>query len=344
MRAAVLLEPGRIEMQTRPIPSPGPDELLVRIACVGICGSDVHYYRYGRIGDQMVKSPLPMGHEGAGFVQAVGANVKGFDIGQLVALEPSRVCGWCEQCRAGRYNLCPNVKFLGTPPVDGIFQEYYLFHFSQCFAVPDGISPAAAAMVEPFVTGFCASRELHPIPSQTALIIGVGSIGLSCVNMARLYGATTIIAMDKLDNRLALASKQGATHVLNVTKSDPLEFVKDVTSGRGVDCIYEASGAGSEVSTLLVDAAAINAKISLIGIPTDDYLSFPTHTARRRSLTVYNVRRFANCYQQVLTLLAAGKIDLDPWVTHRFSLEQVPEALELADSYADGVIKALVEM
>lgn len=344
MRASVLLSPENIQMQTRPVPSPGPEEVLVRIACVGVCGSDVHYYRHGRIGDQIVKSPQCLGHEGAGFVEALGSEVTNLPVGQLVACEPNRVCGWCTQCRTGHYNLCPNVKFLGTPPIEGIYQEYYLFHVSQCFAVPDGISPAAAAMIEPFVTGLCASRDLCPQPGQSALIIGVGAIGLSCLNMARIYGATTIIALDKLDHRLTVAGEQGATHTLNVTTADPLQFVMEITQGQGVDCIYEASGAGTEVANLMIEAAARNAQLSMIGIPADDYLSIPIHQARRRGLIIRNVRRFSNCYPPTINLLAAGKIDLDRWVTHRFPLEQVPQALELAESYADGVVKAVVQM
>ena len=344
MRAAVLIKPGHIEMQTRPVPTPAPDEVLIRIACVGVCGSDIHYYRHGRIGDQIIKAPQCMGHEGSGYIEAVGADVTGLQLGQLVALEPNRSCGWCTQCRAGRYNLCPDVKFLGTPPVEGIYQEYYCLHFSQCFPVPDNVSPAAAAMVEPFVTGFCASRSLHPEPGHSALVIGVGSIGLGCVNMARLYGATTIIALDKLDSRLALAARQGATHTLNVTASDPLDFVHSIVGSDGVDCVYEASGAGSEVAQLMVTAAVRNGKLSIMGIPTEDELSLPIHHARRRGLTIYNVRRFANCYPQAIRLVAAGKVDLDAWVTHRFPLEQVPQALELAESYSDSVVKALIEM
>ena len=344
MRAAVLLKPGQIQMQDRPVPSPGPDEILVRIACVGLCGSDIHYYRHGRIGEQIVKSPLCLGHEPAGFVTAVGSDVHGFEIGQLVACDPGRVCGWCTQCRTGYYNLCPIVKFLGTPPVEGVFQEYYLFHFSQCFSVPNGISPAAAALVEPFVTGFCVSRILAPVPAHSALVIGVGAIGLSCVNMARIYGATTIIALDKLDNRLALAAEQGATHTLNVTRGDALDFVREFTKGRGVDCIYEASGAGQEVADLFIQAAAINAQLALIGIPLDDYFPLLIHQARRRGLTIHNIRRFANCYAQVIQLLAAGRIDLDSWVTHRFALDQLPQAMELAGNYDDNVVKALIEM
>ena len=344
MRASVLLVPEKIEMKTRPVPSPGPDEVLVRIASVGVCGSDIHYYRYGRIGDQIVKAPQCLGHEGSGYIAALGSDVKGLQIGQLVALEPSRVCGWCEQCRSGNYNLCPHVKFLGTPPVEGIFQDYYLFHVSQCFPVPDGVSPAAAAMIEPFVTGLCASRDINPRPGQSALIIGVGAIGLSCLNMARLYSATCIIALDKLDSRLTLAATQGATHTLNVTKGDPLDFVMEVTQGRGVDCVYEASGAGPEVADLMVKAAVRNGQLSVIGIPVDDHLPIPIHEARRRGLIIRNVRRFANCYPPSIRLLSDGKIDLDSWVTHRFPLEQVPQALELAEKYADGVVKAAVEM
>ena len=344
MRASVLIKPGQIEMRSRPVPSPGPDEVLVRIACVGVCGSDVHYYRHGRIGDQILKSPQCLGHEGSGYVEALGSDVSGLQIGQLVALEPSRVCSWCKQCRTGNYNLCPNVEFLGTPPVEGIFQEYYVFHFSQCFPVPDGISPAAAAMVEPFVTGLCASRSLQPQPGHSALVIGVGSIGLGCVNMARLYGATCVIALDNLDHRLELAARQGATHTLNVTKSDPLDFIHSLVGFQGVDCVYEASGAGPEVARLMVTAAARNAKLSLIGIPVEDELPLPIHEARRRGLIIHNVRRFANCYPAAIRLVAAGKVDLDSWVTHRFSLEQVPQALELADSYSDGVVKALIEI
>ena len=344
MRAAVLIKPSHIEIQQRPIPSPSPDEILVRIACVGVCGSDIHYYRHGRIGDQIIKAPQCLGHEGAGFVEAVGSKVQGFKIGQLVACEPNRSCGWCAQCRSGHYNLCPDVKFLGTPPVEGIFQEFYLFHFSQCFPVPVDVSPAAAAMIEPFVTGLCASRLLRPEPGHSALVIGVGAIGLSCVNMARLYGATSIITLDKLDPRLSLAAQQGATHTLNVTKSDPLDFVHSIVGPDGVDCVYEASGAGPEVAELMVISAIRNGKLALVGIPEPDQIPLQIHDARRRGLTIHNVRRFANCYPAAIRLLAAGKVDLDAWITHRFSLEQVPQAMELVDNYADGVVKAVIDI
>ncbi|NIA07477.1 MAG: alcohol dehydrogenase catalytic domain-containing protein [Actinobacteria bacterium] len=344
IRASVLIKPGQIEMQSRPRPAPGPDEVLVRIACVGVCGSDIHYYRHGRIGDQILKSPQCLGHEGSGYIEAIGSDVRGFEVGQLVALEPSRVCGWCSHCRQGNYNLCPQVKFLGTPPIEGIFQEYYVFHFSQCFPVPAGVSPAAAAMIEPFVTGLCASRSLRPEPGHSALIIGVGAIGLGCVNMARLYGATCVIALDKLDHRLELAAHQGATHTLNVTRSDPLDFIHSVAGSPGVDCVYESSGAGQEVAQLMVTAAVRNGKLSVMGIPLEDELPLPIHEARRRGLIIHNVRRFANCYPAAIRLVASGKVDPEAWVTHRFSLEQIPQALELADSYADGVVKALIEM
>ncbi len=344
MRAAVLVKPGQIQMQTRPVPSPGPDEVLVRISCVGVCASDVHYYRYGQVGDHIVEVPQCLGHEGAGFIEALGSEVHGFELGQLVACEPSRVCGWCTQCRTGHYNLCPDVKFLGTPPVEGIFQEYYLFHFSQCFPVPAGVSPAGVAMLEPFVSGFCAARALHPEPGHTALVVGAAAIGLSCVNMARLYGATTIIALDKFDHRLALAAQQGATHTLNVTKADPVDFIRRVVGKQGVDCAYEASGAGPAVAEVLLAAPTSNGKVSLIGIPREDRFPLLIHEARHKSVTIHNVRRFANCYPAAIRLLAAGKIDLDSWITHRFPLDRVAEAMELAGNYADNVVKALIEM
>lgn len=343
MKAAVLHAKRDMRIEDRPRPKPSGSQVLIRVRAVGVCGSDVHYYTEMCIGDQVVRKPQPVGHEFAGEVAEVGQAVEHVRVGRRVAIEPGRPCKQCRQCLEGRPNCCPNVVFYGTPPVEGALQEYVLADEEQCIPIPDAMSFAEAAMLEPLQVGVHAYNLVPCRPGDWVAIVGAGSIGLSCLAMAHAAGATRIIMTDKLDYRLELAAKLGATHAVNITRENPMEAVKRLTDGQGADVVYEASN-GADGLDQAVSLATIGGHVAAVGIPPVDEVKFSTHHPRRKQLTVQWIRRSAHTLRQALELVAGGKVNVKPWVTHRFPLERASEAFELVDAYRDGVLKAVIEM
>src|SRR5215216_4423246 len=231
-RAAVLTRPGEIVVEDRPIPEPGPREVLVEIASVGVCGSDIHYYEHGRIGPFVVNAPLILGHESAGRVAAVGDEVTKHAVGDRVTLEPGVPCGRCEQCRAGRYNLCPDVVFFATPPVDGAFADYAVIHEDFAFSLPDSLSDDVGALMEPLSVAIWACRRAGVTAGDRVLVTGAGPIGLLVLQVARAFGATQVEISDVSEPRLALARRTGATRALRAGEDHPAE----------ADALIECSG------------------------------------------------------------------------------------------------------
>src|SRR2546429_3017260 len=213
MNAAVLYAPHDLRVEQRPIPTPLDGEVLVRILSVGVCGSDVHYYEHGRIGDFVVKSPLVLGHESSGEIVEVGNGVSQARVGERVAIEPGEPCGRCDQCLAGRYNLCPNIRFHGTPPVDGTLSEFVTVKSALAFNVPDEISDNAAALLEPLSVGIWAIRKAGTQIGTSLLIAGAGPVGLVTTKVALAMGATRIAVTDVNRHRLSAALAGGATEI-----------------------------------------------------------------------------------------------------------------------------------
>ena len=208
-RAAVLMRPGEIAMQQRPIPTPAPREVLVEVTSVGVCGSDVHWYEHGRIGDLVVRSPLVLGHECAGRVAATGEDVTKHAVGDRVCLEPGVPCGRCRECRGGRYNLCVDVAFFATPPVDGAFADFVTIHEDFAFALPDGMSDDVGALMEPLSVGIWACRKAGITAGDRVLVTGAGPIGLLAMQVARAFGATDVAIADVNEHRLSAARRMG---------------------------------------------------------------------------------------------------------------------------------------
>lgn len=190
MRASVMTGVGTLVIEDRPVPTPGPHEVLVEVAAVGVCGSDVHYYRHGRIGDFVVEEPMILGHELSGRIAAVGEGVDPARVGQRVAVEPQHACRRCKQCKAGRYNLCPEMKFYATPPVDGAFCRYVTIDDDMAHPVPDSMSDDAAALLEPLSVAITTMRKAGIVPGSSILIAGAGPIGVICAQTARAFGAS----------------------------------------------------------------------------------------------------------------------------------------------------------
>lgn len=333
MRVSVLTAPRTIELEDRPEPQPGPGEVLVRVAAVGVCGSDVHYYREGRIGPFVVEAPLVLGHEAAGEVVALGEGVTRRAVGDRVSIEPGVPDLTCPLCLEGRYNLCPNMRFFATPPVDGAFAEYVTIHESFAHAIPDAVSDDAAALLEPLSVAIWACEKARVAPGDRVLVNGAGPIGLLCVQTALAFGATEVLAADLNAHRLAAAEAMGATATLDVGRA-PLE-------DRGVeaDVLLECAGVPRATASAL-HALARGGRAVLVGSGSED-VPLPLMQLQTRELELHGLFRYANTWPTAIAMVAAGRVDLDRLVTGRYGLEQTEDALNagLADPAS---IKAIV--
>lgn len=247
MNAAVMEGIGKMGYTRRPIPTPKADEVLVKLEYVGICGSDMHYYETGAIGDYVVEPPFVLGHEPGGTVVEVGSNVKHLKAGDRVALEPGKTCGRCEFCRQGKYNLCPDVVFFATPPVDGVFQEYVAHEAALCFKLPDNVSTLEGALIEPLAVGFHAANQGGAHAGQTAVVMGAGCIGLVSMMALKAQGVSRVYVVDVMAKRLEKALELGADGVVNGKEEDAVEAVRRLTGSAGCDLVIET--AGTEITT-----------------------------------------------------------------------------------------------
>lgn len=322
--AAVLYAAGELRIESRERPAPGPHEVLVAVSTVGVCGSDVHYYRHGRIGQYVVRAPLVLGHEAAGVVVGLGPHAARHSLGQRVAMEPGVPCGRCRQCRAGRYNLCPHVRFFATPPVDGAFISYLTIHEDFAYAVPDGLSDDAAALIEPFSVGLWACRKAGVRPGEAVLITGAGPVGLVALQAARCFGASDVTVSDVNPHRLELARQLGASRTVDV-RTQPL-----TEAGQTVDVLLECSGIPSAVADG-VRALAPAGRAVLVGMGSDE-LPLPVATIQSRELTVTGTFRYAGTYPAAIALAAAGRVDLDAVVTGHYPLDRTEDALRAGET------------
>jgi L-iditol 2-dehydrogenase len=336
MRVAVLNSPGDVEVVERPTPTPGPDEVLVRVVAVGVCGSDTHYFDHGRIGRFVVESPLVLGHEASGVIEAVGPDVDPARVGQRVSIEPGVPCRACEQCLAGRYNLCPDMQFHATPPVDGSLAELVTIHHAFAHPVPDSVSDEAAALLEPLSVGVWACRKGAVGPGSRVLVTGAGPIGLVCVQVARACGASEIVVADLNDQRLSVATELGATHTI----SSGRQSIPDGYAGRPApEVLLECSGhpgaTGDGIRALAPAGRAV-----LIGMGGDE-LPLPLSVVQERELVVTGTFRYAGTWPTAIALAASGQVDLERLVTGRFALADTAAALTAARD-TPGAIKSVI--
>jgi L-iditol 2-dehydrogenase len=334
----------RVERVPRP-PGPGPAEVLLKVRVTGICGSDLHSYLDGRIGDTPIASPLILGHEFCGVVQAAGPeSADGFGqvlrVGQRVAVDPAQPCGTCEMCETGHPNLCPEVAFCGCHPYGGSLCEYISMPARCCFSVPDSLSDDSAALLEPLGVALHAVDLAHLRVGYRVVVLGAGPIGLLIAQLALRAGAQTVIAVDRLQWRLKLARRMGAATV-EVAGPDTLGRVGQLLGARGADVVFEAAWADESVAWS-AELARFGGRVVLVGIPSDDRLLLKHSTARRKGLTLVLSRRMKHVYPRCLQLAIQGAIDLDQLVTHRFPLPQTDKAFALNSAYQDSVVKVMV--
>ncbi len=326
--SAVLHGPHDVRIEDRPVPQAGPGQVLVEVAAVGICGSDVHYFEHGRIGDYVVEAPMVIGHESAGTVVAVGTGIDPTRIGQLVALEPGVPCRSCTQCLRGRYNLCPSVVFFATPPVDGSIARFVAFDADFAHPVPTGLTAEQAAMAEPVSVGIWAARKCGITAGDRVLVTGAGPIGLLAAQVARALGADVPVITDMSEFRLERAAELG----LRTARADaPITEEFDV--------LLECSGASAALAAGM-RALAPAGRVALVGMGADS-VPIDVPLVQGRELSITGVFRYANTYPLALRLIAGGAVDVDRVITHRFDLEETEQALTVGRTDPQS-LKAIV--
>ncbi|WP_435153567.1 NAD(P)-dependent alcohol dehydrogenase [Haladaptatus sp. DFWS20] len=328
MQVAVLDEPGSLHVEKRVRPEPAPDELLVKIREVGICGSDVHYYEHGKIGDYVVESPLVLGHESAGEVVEVGNNTD-FEPGDRVALEPGVPCRRCSHCKRGEYNLCPDVTFMATPPDDGAFAEYVAWPADFAYRLPDSVSLREGALCEPLSVGIHAVRRGNVGVGDSVLITGCGPIGLLAMEAVRAAGATEVFISDVVPEKLQLAESRGADAVIDVRETALEDAIAELTDGDGVDVVIEASGAEPAIRST-IDAVRRGGTVVLIGLAQDAEIPLDTGELIDNELDLFGSFRYRNTYPAAIELLADGAVDVEGIVDFELGLDEIGSAFERA--------------
>lgn len=343
MKVAVMNGVGKMGFVEREIPQPADNEVLVKLEYVGICGSDMHYYETGRIGDYVVEPPFVLGHEPGGVVVEVGKNVTHLKVGDRVALEPGKTCGHCEYCREGKYNLCPDVVFFATPPVDGVFQEYVAHEASLCFKLPENVDTLEGALIEPLAVGFHAANQGGAHAGQTAVVFGAGCIGLVSMMALKAEGVSRVYVVDIMQKRLDKAMELGATGVINSMNTDVQEEIGRLTEGKGVDLVIET--AGMEVTTrqaILVTKKG--ATIVLVGYSKTGEMTLPLSLALDKELTFKTVFRYRHIYPMAIEAVASGKVNLKGIVSNIFNFDDIQAAMDKSVSDKANIVKSVVKI
>lgn len=343
MKTAVMLGIGKMGFEERPIPTPAPNEVLVKVEYVGVCGSDIHYYESGAIGNYVVEPPFVLGHEAGGTVVEVGKDVKHLKVGDRVALEPGKTCGHCEFCREGKYNLCPDVVFFATPPVDGVFCEYVAHEADLCFKLPDNVSTLEGALIEPLAIGFHAANQGHAHAGQTAVVFGAGCIGLVTMMALKAEGVSRVYVVDVLKNRLDKALELGATGVINSLETNVQEEIARLTEGRGVDLSIET--AGMEITTRqAIDIARKGSTIVLVGYSRTGELTLPISLLIDKELTLTSVFRYRHIYPMAIEAVASGRVNIKGIVSNIFELDDIQNAMDRSVSDKANITKSVVKI
>lgn len=319
MRVSVLRGAHDLVVEERPDPVPSPREVLVRIASVGVCGSDVHYFEHGRIGSFTVESPLVLGHEPSGVVVALGDDVSTLRVGQRVSIEPGTPDYTCEQCRAGRYNLCHGMRFFATPPIDGAFAELVTVHEQFAHPVPDSMSDDAAALLEPLSVGLWACRKGQVTAGSRVLVTGAGPVGLLAAQVAMALGAADVTVTDVNEHRLEVARSLGVGTAIDSSATTLAQA--DVHA----DVLLECSGRPDALSEA-IGAVAPAGHVVLVGMGVDE-VPLPVSRIQERELLVTGTFRYAHTWPAAIALTASGRVALDPLVTGHYGLDDVEKAL-----------------
>jgi len=342
---AILYKQDDLRLEQRKPREPGSGEVLVRMDSVGICGSDVHYWTHGAIGDFIVKAPMVIGHEAAGIVEKCGSGVTNIKPGDRVAIEPGVGCGFCDHCLSGRYNLCLEMKFCATPPIDGNLCRRYVHSAAFCHKLPDNVSLEEGALMEPLAVGVHACARGGVTLGCNVLVCGAGPIGLVNLLTALSMGAGTVVLTDIDQGRLDFAAKMGARTKLVKIGTPAEEVAREIREeffdSDGPHVTIECSGAESSISTAIY-ATRSGGTVVLVGMGPA-IVKIPVLNAACREVDIRGIFRYANCYPKAIAMVAGGKVNVKPLITHRFKLEETMKAFEAAKSGKDGAIKIMIK-
>jgi L-iditol 2-dehydrogenase len=333
----------KMEMRDVEMPKIKEDQVLIKLEYVGICGSDVHYLEHGSIGDFIVNGDFILGHECAGEIVEIGSKVSDLTVGDKVALEPGATCGQCEFCKSGKYNLCPDVEFLATPPYHGCLENYIAFPANMCFKLPSNITTKEGALVEPLAVGMHAAAQGNVKLGDSVVILGSGCIGLVTLLACKAYGATDITVVDVMPKRLEYAMKLGATRVINAKEEDAVAKIDEITGGKGVDVVIETAG-----SKITIKQTAYLVKrggtVVLVGMAPEDIIEYNFAKIMAKEATITSVFRYRNIYPKAINAIAKGIIDVSGIVTHEFDFTDTAKAFDFVINNKNDVVKAVIKI
>ena len=340
MKAGVLHKPRHLVVQEVPTPVPGPEDALVKVKSVGICGTDSHYWKTGSVGSFTIREPMILGHEVSGEVVEVGEAVSNLSVGDRVTIEPGAPCRKCRFCKSGRYNLCPQKRFMGDPPTNGAFAEYVSWPSDFVFEMPEDMTYDEGAMIEPLAVGVYAVNRAHITPGDIVMIMGAGPVGLMILQAALTAGAGKIIVSDTDDWRLEKAKSFGATATINA-KEDVLARIQDLTKGNYVDATMEASGS-REATAQAVKVTRRGGTISLVGVYETGEFTYPLLDVIMKELIVVGNIDGANVFQKSLDLMASRRFDARTLITHHLPLDDIETGFRILDEKKEHALKVLV--
>lgn len=334
------------QMQMFDVPSPkikSDEDVLIKMTHVGVCGSDVHYYENGKIGNQIVTYPFTVGHEGAGIVVSTGTKVSKVKPGDRIAIDPAMPCGECDQCRSNRSHTCRKLRFLGCPgQAEGCLSEYIVMPENSCFPLPDEITQDEASLSEPLCVGYYAVKLSEMKPGAAVGILGAGPIGMSVLVSSFINKPGNVFVTDKLDYRLNIAKNNGAWWTGNPNITDISAEVKKLQPEM-LDVVFECCGQ-QEAIDQAINLLKPGGKLMIVGIPEVPRYSFSVDEMRHKEICIQNVRRQNGVVEECLKHIQSGRIKMNDWVTHRFPLEKTAQAFELVANYRDQVLKAMIEI
>lgn len=342
-KAAYMSGTHKIIYKDIPVPEIAPHEVLIEMDVVGICGSDSHYFDHGNIGDFVVEGDFVLGHEGAGYVAAIGSDVKSLKVGDRVALEPGVVCGTCEFCLSGKYNLCESVEFFATPPYHGVFANYVKHPENLCFKLPDNVSNLEGALVEPLAVGLHASGHGEVKLGDTVVVFGSGCIGLVSMMASKARGASKVIIVDVIEKRLEFAKKMGADYIINAKNENVIDTINKLTDNNGAHVVIETAGAEITVKQT-VSVVKRGGVIVLVGMTVKPETSFDFMKLQGKEATVKTIFRYRNLYPVAINAISSGTINVKEIATHEFDFDQLQEAFDYVAANPETVVKAVVKI
>lgn len=343
MKAAVLVGIEKIVIKDIKKPGVKPGHVLIKVEYAGICGSDVHYYQHGRIGDFIVEKPIILGHECSGTIVETGTGVSNLKAGDRVVPEPGFACNKCDFCKTGKYNLCNEMTFMATPPVDGAFCEYVSYPADMVFRLPENISTKEGALIEPLAIGIYAAQRGGVFPGSKVLVLGAGCIGIVSMLASKAFGASQVIITDVLDNRLEAAKNLGADFAVNTNKLDLHELIADSTGDTGADVVIDCVGISSTINNA-IDSCKKGGTIVLVGMGSDGNVEINMNRAVSKEIDFRTIFRYRNIFPVALKMVSDGKIDIKRIISHSFDFQDIDMAMKFVMNNKEKVVKAVVKI